>query len=100
MRTHTHTKRTGRTTTDDDRFRGGGKLYLENTEAYWKKLDQTIEEYLVHPESKFENGNRSGIMRRTHLTVKSIHIIGKEFNELEILGLDEPYVDYLPSKSR
>ncbi|MGO9644027.1 MAG: hypothetical protein ACLPY5_04700 [Candidatus Bathyarchaeia archaeon] len=30
-----------------------GKLYNEMTEAYWKKLDRAIEEYIDHPESKF-----------------------------------------------
>ena len=77
-----------------------GKLYSDNTEAYWKKLDQTIEEYIDHPESKFENGTRSGAMHRMHLNVKSIHYIGKEANELEeteIVGLDDSaYVEYLP----
>jgi len=77
-----------------------GQLYSDMTEAYWKKLDQTIEEYLDHPESKFENGDRSGTMRRRHLKVKSIRYIGKEANELEeteVLGLDDnTYVEYLP----
>jgi hypothetical protein len=77
-----------------------GKLYSENMEAYWKNFEQTIEEYLDHPESKFENGDCSGTMRRMHLNVNSIHFIGKESNELqetEIVGLDEEsYVHYLP----
>jgi hypothetical protein len=33
-----------------------GKLYGEATELYWKRLDKTIEEYVDHPEIKFENG--------------------------------------------
>jgi len=33
-----------------------GKLYEEKTELYWKKLDLTVEGYIDHPESKFENG--------------------------------------------
>lgn len=76
-----------------------GKLYSEHTEVYWKKLDQTIEEYLDHPESKFANGSRCGTMRRMRLNVNSICIIGKESNELEeteILGInDKTYVEYL-----
>lgn len=75
-----------------------GKHYMEYSESYWKKLDKTIEEYIEHPESKFENGHRCGTMRRRHITVDSIVYIGKEANELEereILGLDnETYVEY------
>ena len=78
-----------------------GKLYSDKTEAYWKKLDQTIKEYIDHPESKFQNGHSNGKMRRHHLTVGSIVYIGKESNELdetEILGVDdEAYVEYLPA---
>jgi hypothetical protein len=77
-----------------------GKLYSDKMEAYWKTLDKTIEEYIDHPESKFQNGDRCGTMRRMHLKVNSIHVIGKESNELEeteALGLgDESYVEYLP----
>ncbi len=77
-----------------------GQLYDDMTEAYWKKLDQTIGEYVDHPERKFENGDRSGTMRRRHLNVKSIRYIGKEANELEeteVLGLDDDtYVEYSP----
>lgn len=75
-----------------------GRLYDENTELYWKKLDRTVEDYLNHPESKFENGQHCGTMRRRHLRVNSILYIGKEANELEeeqILGIDEEtYVEY------
>jgi hypothetical protein len=75
-----------------------GRLYEENTELYWKKLDKTVGDYIDHPESKFENGQRCGTMHRRHLAVDSIRYIGKEANELEeseILGLDdESYVEY------
>jgi hypothetical protein len=75
-----------------------GKLYEENTELYWKTLKKTVEEYIDHPESKFENGERCGTMRRRHLRVDSIHYVGKEANELEetqILGTyEETYVEY------
>jgi len=80
-----------------------GKLYNDATEVYWKRLDRAIVEYVDHPESKFENGDRSGTMRRRHLNVNSICYIGKEANELEeteVLGLDEDtYVEYLPPVS-
>jgi hypothetical protein len=75
-----------------------GKLYEENTELYWKTLNKTVEEYIDHLESKFENGQHCGTMRRRHLHVDSILYIGKEANELEetqILGMDEEtYEEY------
>ena len=75
-----------------------GKLYEENTELCWKTLDRTVEEYIDHPESKFENGHRNGTMRRRHLRADSICYIGKESNmleETEVLGIDdETYVEY------
>jgi hypothetical protein len=75
-----------------------GKLYDKNTQLYWKKLDKTVEDYVEHPERKFENGDHCGTMRRRHLLVDSIRYIGKEANELEqteVLGIcDETYVEY------
>ena len=75
-----------------------GKLYEENTRLYWKKLDKTVEDYIDHPESKFDNGNHYGTMMRRHLTVQAVRYIGKESNELEhaeILGIDnESYLEY------
>jgi hypothetical protein len=75
-----------------------GKLCKEATELYWKTLMKTVEEYIDHPESKFENGQHCGTMCRRHLRVDSILYIGKEANELEetqILGMDnETYVRY------
>jgi hypothetical protein len=75
-----------------------GKPYEVNTELFWKRLDKTVEEYIDHPESKFENGQQCGTMHRRHLAVDSILYIGKESNELEeteVLGLDdETYGEY------
>jgi len=75
-----------------------GRLHEMNTELFWKRLDKTAEEYMDHPESKFENGQRCGTMRRRHLVADSIRYIGKEANELEeseTLGVDdETYVEY------
>jgi len=79
-----------------------GKLHREGTEFYWKKLEKTVEEYVDHPESKFENGNCCGTMRRRHLQADSICYIGKEANELEEsirFGIDEEsYVEYRKSE--
>jgi hypothetical protein len=75
-----------------------GKLFEENTQLYWKKLDRTVEDYIDHPESKFDNGNHCGTMMRRHLTVQAVRYIGKESNELEyaeILGVNnESYLEY------
>jgi hypothetical protein len=75
-----------------------GKPYDENTELFWKRLDKTVEEYIDHPEGKFENGQYCGTMHRRHLALGSILYIGKEANELEeseTLGVDdETYVEY------
>lgn len=75
-----------------------GRLYEENTELYWKTLDKAVEEYIDHPETKFENGHRDGTMRPRHLLADSIRYIGKESNELEeteALGVDdETYREY------
>jgi hypothetical protein len=74
-----------------------GDLYEAN-QLYWETLDKTVESYIDHPESKFENGESTGKMHRRHIRLKSVVYIGKEANELgesEILGLDEEaYVHY------
>ncbi|MHB8546479.1 MAG: hypothetical protein ACYDAJ_06905 [Nitrosotalea sp.] len=48
---------------------------------YWKTLWDTFEEYLRHPESKFEGD--TGILKRKHVIVSKIIHIGKESNNLE-----------------
>lgn len=56
---------------------------------YWKPLWDTFEEYLRHPESKFE-GN-VGILKRKHVMISKIIHVGKESNNLEesdVLGVD------------
>jgi hypothetical protein len=76
-----------------------GRLYEDATQLYWETLDKTVENYIDHPESKFENGDSTGKMRRRHIRLKSVVHIGKEANELEetqTLGLDEAaYVHYV-----
>ena len=78
-----------------------GNLYKDATQLYWQTLDKTVDEYIDHPESKFENGSSIGKMRRQHVQLKLAIYIGKEGNELEeteVLGLDEDtYVQYLPT---
>lgn len=56
---------------------------------YWKPLWDTFEEYLRHPESKFEGD--VGILKRKHARVSKIIHVGKESNNLEesdVLGVD------------
>jgi hypothetical protein len=75
-----------------------GRMYEDATQLYWETLDETVENYIDHPESKFENGESTGKMRRPHIRSKLVVYIGKEANELEepeILGLGEDaYVHY------
>jgi hypothetical protein len=80
-----------------------GCLCKDATQLYWETLDKTVENYIDHPESKFENGESTGKMRRRHIHLKSrksVVYIGKEANELEeseTIGLDEDaYVHYAP----
>jgi hypothetical protein len=75
-----------------------GRVYEDAPQVYWETLDKTVENYIDHPEGKFENGESTGKMRRRHIRLKSVVYIGKEANELEeteALGLDEEaYVHY------
>jgi len=75
-----------------------GQFYENGTQLCWQTLDRTVEQYIDHPESKFDNGGSIVKMRRQHVRLKSVVHIGKEANELEeteILGLDEEsYVHY------
>ena len=57
---------------------------------YWKPLWDTIEEYMRHPESKFDGD--VGVLKRKHVRITDIVHIGKESNgldESELLGLDD-----------
>jgi len=57
---------------------------------YWKTLWDTIEEYLRHPESKFDG--YVGVLKRKNVRISRIVHIGKESNgldESELFGLDE-----------
>lgn len=79
-----------------------GKPYPGGSQLHWRQLSTMIREYLNHPESKFENDDKLGRMKRRHLHVAQgqIGYIGKEVNEIEeteVLGLPEDsYVSYTP----
>ncbi|MDH3834942.1 MAG: hypothetical protein OES34_12400 [Nitrosopumilus sp.] len=55
---------------------------------YWKSFWDTFEEYLRHPESKFDGD--IGVLERKHVIVSEVRHIGKESDVLnEPFGLDE-----------
>ena len=61
-------------------------LYYHTVEVfkearYWKPMDIIFEEYLDHPESKFDGD--AGILQRKHIHVNQIRYISKESNRLE-----------------
>jgi len=68
---------------------------------YWKTFWDYFEEYLRHPENKFD-GN-IGVLARRNIQISTVTHIGKESNRLdesEILGLDNSsYVEYSDVKS-
>ncbi len=54
---------------------------------YWKTLNRVIEDYIEHPESKLEG--EKGYLKRRHIKIDSITIIGKEAKKvyMEPLGI-------------
>jgi len=66
---------------------------------YWKNLADTILEYVNHPESKFVNGDKSGVMERRHITNGEIVYIGKETKNIEeqSLNIEKP-LEYIDEK--
>ena len=65
-------------------------------EQYWKTFWDYFEEYLRHPENKFDGD--IGVLERKDVGISDVIHIGKESNGLEnseLLGLDEDsYVEY------
>ena len=55
---------------------------------YWKNLAEVIIKYAHHPESKFENGTKDGIMNRRHVSHGEIKVIGKETKNIEEQSLE------------
>jgi hypothetical protein len=67
---------------------------------YWKSLWDTIEEYMRHPELKFDGD--VGVLQRKHVLISHIVHIGKESNGLEdseIFGLDNDSYEIYQNKS-
>ena len=59
-------------------------------EEHWKSLKDIIFEYANHPESKFENGNQKGLMKRRFIFNGKLVYIGKEVKNLEEQALKVP----------
>jgi len=55
-------------------------------EEYWKTLDKEILRYVNNPEAKFKGD--TGLLKRRHLTPKSIEYIGKESTKIEQNWMD------------
>ena len=73
-----------------------GKVYSENTEYYWKPLSEVFFDFYEHKEEKFDG--TVGELKRKHITIEGINLIGKESNDLEqteAIGADtDAYVYY------
>jgi uncharacterized protein YnzC (UPF0291/DUF896 family) len=54
-----------------------------NGEKYWRPLSEIILKFIDHPESKFNNGNLRGVMKRRFVYDGTITLIGKETRNLE-----------------
>ena len=70
-------------------------------EQYWKNFWSVFEDYLRHPENKFDGD--IGVLKRKDVWISNVTHIGKESNgldDVELLGLDEDsYVDYSDEES-
>ena len=66
---------------------------------YWKSFWDIFEEYLRHPESKFDGD--IGVLERKHVIVTDIKHIGKESDVLnEPFGLDELSYEFYDDPER
>lgn len=70
-------------------------------EKYWRPLSDIVFRYIDHPESKFENGDKSGKLTRKHVREGEIRLIGKEVKNLEeqFLEIKNP-VEYMSDKEK
>lgn len=67
---------------------------------YWKSLWDWFEEYLRHPESKFDGD--VGVLQRKHVRISDIVHIGKESNgldESELFGLNDSSYEIYQNES-
>ena len=73
-----------------------GKMYMDNTQFYWKSISELFFDYVNHSEKKYDGDN--GLLRRKHVVIDNVEYIGKESNNLEKTGMigvsDNDYVIY------
>lgn len=66
---------------------------------YWKSFWDTFDEYVRHPESKFDGD--IGVLGRKHVNVSEVRHIGKESDVLnEPFGLDELSYEFYDDPER
>ena len=58
-----------------------GKVYIENTQYYWKPLSEVFFDFYNHKEEKFDGD--VGELQRKHIEIDDINFVGKESNNLE-----------------
>ncbi len=65
-----------------------GKIY--NGSEYWLPLSEVLLDYIKHPEAKFDDTDKTGLLDRRRVVADSIIYIGKEANKIEnnLSGLD------------
>ena len=77
-------------------YKTGRKLSSRNFLKLCKTFDEVYSGYFNHPEDKFENGDKCGLLQRKAVTVRNIIHIGKETSGLEldyVLGLNNLHGD-------
>ncbi len=58
-----------------------GKIY--NGPEYWLPLSEVLLDYIKHPEAKFDDTDKIGLLDRRHVFANNILYIGKEANKIE-----------------
>lgn len=58
-----------------------GKIY--NGSEYWLPLSEVLLDYIKHPEAKFDDTDKTGLLDRRRVVADSIIYIGKEANKIE-----------------
>lgn len=69
------------------------KIY--NGPEYWLPLSEVLLDYIKHPEAKFDDTNKVGLLNRRRVVAERIIYIGKEANKIEnnLSGLDASRVN-------
>ena len=71
-----------------------GKVYIENTEYYWKPISEVFFDFYAHREEKFDG--TIGELTRKHIEIDSINFVGKEANDIEETAITGVHnIDYV-----